>query len=104
MIHGLGDGCGVGWQENDLDGLEGAVDVGIGSGVIEDEGDLPLHLAKDPVLLVKPGAEDIASHPGSPVCMEVHWQLMHVDPHLAEDVWFPAVTILVLEGKGIAML
>ena len=23
--------------------------------------------------------------------MEVHWQLKHVDPRLAENVWFPSV-------------
>ena len=74
----------------------------MGSAVVQDEGHLPVLSGEDPVLLVKPGAEEIASHSGLLFGMELHWQLMDVDSRLAEDVWLPAVVDqgLQLVGAG----
>ena len=85
----MGDGGGVGWQEDELDGLEGAVDDGIA--VVQDEDLLPLQSVEDLVLLVKPGAEEVASHPGLLVGVKLHWRLMDFDHLLAENVRLPAV-------------
>ena len=72
LVYGMGDGGGVGWQEDELDGLNSAVDVGMGSAVVQDEGHLALLSGEDPVLLVKPVAEEVASHPGLLVGMKLH--------------------------------
>ena len=69
LVHGLGDRDGVGWQENKLDGHKGAVDFGMGSAVVKDESYLPLLPGENPVLLVKLGAEEVASHSGLLVCL-----------------------------------
>ena len=45
----------------------------MGSAVVQDEDHLPLLLGEDSVLLLKPGTEDGASHPGLLVCVEVYW-------------------------------
>ena len=58
---------------NQLAGLQGAVDVGMCSAVVQDEGHHPLLLCEDLVLLVKSGAEEVASHPGLPFGVERHW-------------------------------
>ena len=91
LVHGLGNGGGVRWKKEELDGLQLAVDIGMDSAVVQDKGHLPLLLVEDPVLLVKPVAKEVASDPGLLVCMELHWQLMDVDPLLAEDLWLPVV-------------
>ena len=89
MIHGLDDGGGVGWQEEEDDGLEGALDFGMGSAIFQDEGLLLLLSGEDLVLLVRTGIEEDASHPGLLVGVKLHWQLMDVDPLLAEGVQLP---------------
>ena len=86
----FGDGCGDWWQEDQLDRLKDAVDGEMGSAIVQDKGHFTLQSGEDPALLVKPGAEEVA-HPGLLVGMEFHWQLMDIEPLLAEDVWFPAV-------------
>ena len=90
LVHGLGDGRGVWWQEDRFDGLEGAVDARMGSAIVQDEGHLPLLSCDVAVLFVKPGAEEVTNHPGLLVGVALYWQLMDVDPLLAEDVWLPA--------------
>ena len=72
MVHGLGDGGGVGWQEHKLGGLEVAVDIGMGSAAVQDEGHLSLLSGEDSVLLVKPCAEEeVTRHPGLRVRMGI---------------------------------
>ena len=86
LVHGLGTGGGVGWQEDELDGLEGAVDAGIGYAVVQDEGHLPLLFGEDLVLI-----EEVARHPGLFVGLKLHYQLMDHDHLLAEGVQVTAV-------------
>ena len=59
----------------------------ISSAVVQDEDHLPVLSGEDPVLLMNPGAKNFASRPGLRLGMKLHWQLMDVDPLLAEDVW-----------------
>ena len=56
LVHDLGDGSSIVWQEEKLYGLEGAIDVGMSSAIVQDEGHIPLLPGESPVLLVKPGA------------------------------------------------
>ena len=64
LVHGLGEGGDVGRQQNEIDGLKDATDVGMVSAVVQEEGHLPLLPGEDLVQLVQPGAEDVASHRG----------------------------------------
>ena len=100
LVHWLSDEGGVGWQENQIDGLEGAADVGMGSAVVQDEGHLPLLSGEDPALLVKPGAEEVASHPGLLAGVELHWQLMDIDPLLANGVWL----LVMVDDQGLQLV
>ena len=54
----------LGGRKMSLMDFEGAIDVGMGSAVVQDKGHLTFLYNEDSVLLVKPGTEEVASHPG----------------------------------------
>ena len=62
LVHELDDGGGVGWQQDELDGLKGAAGIGMGSAVVQDKGHFPVLSGENHVLLVKPSIEDVARH------------------------------------------